>query len=153
MKSLNSKHKAIARYLAMGADLRDVCRTYSLNYESWINITRSPLFKEEVARLERELEERMLQEISEDPVMQQLKVSALKAARTLDSELENYEKELGANASTRISASKTVLESAGYKKQENGAKSPSVIINLGNFQSELLKRATIVPEMPDRLVG
>ena len=152
MKSLNSKHRMVARYMAMGATLKDVCDAYKLSYSTWSNITCTPLFRAEIDRLQKDLDERMLEEIAEDPVFQQLKISALKAARTLDAEVDNFDKEGGASPGTRVMAARTILDASGYGKAKDNVKTPSITVVIGDTLSRVMKSANIEP-MPEMICG
>jgi hypothetical protein len=137
---LKPKHKAVARLLALGVPLPDICSTYNLNYDTWTQTCRAPLFKAEVASIQDELTDRMIDETIKDPSVARLKTLSAKAITALESELENHNREDGATAASRIKAADSILDRAGYiGKTEQLA--PSVVIEISAGKMEFVEKA------------
>ena len=66
MKKTNTKHRFVARLLAFGHDLKDVCDVYGLNFVTWRQISCDPIFKAAVREIEDELTDRMIEDAIED---------------------------------------------------------------------------------------
>ena len=73
MKELKSKHRAVARYLAVGLPLDKICDNLGLNYATWKTISNQELFKEAVRLIQVELEDRLIEESISDPVLLKIK--------------------------------------------------------------------------------
>ena len=58
----------VAREIALGLDLADICTARSLNYESMKRVARGDLFKEEVRRVQGEIEQQLVEDAVADPV-------------------------------------------------------------------------------------
>lgn len=136
LQKLKPLHKVVAREMAMGASLRDICDNRGLNISTWRQITTCALFLQEVERVGREIENEDIDDFVRDPVRLKLKNARFQAASRLVEEIDNFDKEnTGASANTRLIAAKTVLEASGdLKAQETG---PTVVINL---QESVLKQ-------------
>lgn len=153
MKALNPIHKIVAREVALGFDLAEICRVRKLDYDAWKRVANGSLFKNEVERLSKEIEERMIQDAAEDPVTQTLKAGARSAAQALLNEIDNHDKEAdGATASTRIAASKAILEFAGFNKKED-QRAPSVVINISSAKATAMKIVEAVSTQPESIIG
>ena len=143
----------MARYLALGIPLRDICSTLGLNHASWSRTISEPIFQEELRRVEAELEDRVLDDASSDPTLVQLKNLTRKAVETLSVELENTDVEQGASASTRIKAANSILDRAGYSSLPT---TPTVNISfqLSKEKLDLVtgKAASVSPQ-PDSIEG
>ena len=86
-----------------------------------------------------DIETQMIDDHCNDPVVATLRAESLGAARRLVDERDNYDEETGASASTRLNASKTILEFNGYGKQEERG-SNTVVINLSPEKLDSVKR-------------
>lgn len=150
LMKLKPLHSAVARELALGLRLIDICQARGLNYSSWQQITSSELFKLEVKRLVEEIEDEVIDNHVNDPVLARLKVASYKAADRLASEVDNFEEETGAKAATRITASQAILKITGYEKME--AKNV-IVLNLSeNKLNSILDVPELVPQ-PLNVVG
>jgi hypothetical protein len=153
MKALSPIHRMVARELALGFDLGEICRVRKLDIEAWRRMTNSKMFKIEVARLADAIEEQLIQEAGEDPAFQKLRAARLAAADTLIEETRNYDPESGASAATRISASKDVLDRAGITKKQE-ANAPAIVINISGGKAELLAGVGSRPkDMPENFIA
>ena len=145
--------RSVAREVALGIPLHEICVARQLDHESWKRIASGTIFKTEVERISTKIEEQIVADEAEHPVLQKLKVAAVKAVETLVSEVTNYEKdEEGATATTRINASKTVLELAGFTKKEE-QKIPTVVINISSSKASSLSRPSEIVECPQNVIG
>lgn len=135
LKKLKSTHKTVAREMAMGASLVDICRARGLNILTWRQITTCDLFKQEMERVFKEIEDEEVDDFVRDPTRIKLRNARIVAAERVVNEVDNFNRDNeGASSSTRLAASKLILEAAGdLKAKETG---PTVVINL---QESVLK--------------
>lgn len=126
MKELKTMYRAVARYMALGVPIEKICAALSLNLESVKRVAGDELFKAEVRRVEAELEERILEDAASDPVVAELKMAGKIAAARLVQEVENFDKESGGSAATRIKAAESILDRIGYS-QPVSSNGPSLI--------------------------
>lgn len=129
LQKLSNVHRVVARELALGIGLDKICEHRALNHKTWRNIINAPLFQQEIRRLEDEIEAQMIDDHCNDPVVATLRAESLGAAKRLVEERDNYDEETGASSSTRLSASKSILEFNGYGKRDEGGGN-TVVINL-----------------------
>jgi len=153
MRDLKTKHRAVARYLALGIPLADVCENLGLSLESWRQIVSEPLFKQEVKRVEGELEEKMLENAVSDPVVAKMKMSALQAVSVLVSEMNNQEKEMGASSATRIRAADSLLDRVGYNTPSVQNGSNIIFLEMSTAKLDALRGKKGVAEQPDSVRG
>ena len=151
-------YNIVAREVALGIDLRDICEARKLNLESIQRVSRGELFKAEVNRLQAVIEDEMVTQAVEDPVLAKLRALSYNAVGRMADEMDNYDSETGASAATRLSASKGILDKAGYagKKDENdGAK--VIILSLSAAKLKSVKSvdidAMMVQNVPDSVDG
>jgi len=151
--NIQSKHKAVARYLALGFPLSDICNALGLNKTTWSRTISEPIFQEELSRVQTELEDRILDDGVKDPVYAALKMGATKAVATLRAELENTNPEEGASASTRIKAANSILDRVGYNSARQQA-AVNITFQLSREKLELAcgKPAPVAPQ-PDSIEG
>jgi len=121
-------YSIVAREMALGISLSDICKARGLNLESLQRVARGDLFQQEVKRVQGEIEQQIIEKAVEDPVLQKLQALSYRAVTTLSDEMDNYDPELGGSATTRISAADKILNKAGYSGKKDGADSASVII-------------------------
>lgn len=150
MKELKSKHRAVARYLAVGLPLDKICDNLGLNYATWKTISNQELFKEAVRLIQVELEDRLIDESISDPVLLKIKLEAGKSVDRLVLERDMVETELGASSTTRISAAKSLLALSGYDKDQK-AMSPMITINLTQDKIAAVMRNKDIKPQPDRI--
>lgn len=153
LKNLNTKHRAVARYLALGLSLKEVCEQFNLNLDTWRQVTSTPLFKHEQERIMEELEDRVLEDAVKDPVLAKLKTSALKAVERLISEIDNGDKESGASATSRIKAAESILDRCGYNHREKETGVSAIFIPLSQDKLDsILGKAPLLPQ-PQNIQG
>lgn len=152
MKTMNPIHKIVAREMALGFSLAAICEARNLDYTSWKRITTSTLFKEEVNRIGKKLEEQELEAFHENPAIQKLKAAQLRAADTLIEELDNCDKEMGGSASTRIKAATSVFDYSGMEsaKKDN---SQVVVVQISENKQALLSTVKDRPTMPAHITA
>ena len=153
LQDLNTKHRAVARYLALGVKLEDICQMYSLNLSSWRQITTSPLFQHEVARVAGELEDRILDDAVKDPVLAQLKAGTLSAVKRLLVEADNCNPEEGANAGTRIRAAESILDRCGYNYKQEPAQNNVIFVALGSEKLDAVLGKKEITAQPTSVQG
>lgn len=130
LQNLREVHRAVARELAVGLTLEEICKAKALNITSWRQITTSPLFREEIKRIRNQIEDAIVDDHVDDPARLRLINSRNRAAEVLREELDNHEREAeGATAATRIKAANSILEATGDKDQGQD-KGNVVILNL-----------------------
>jgi hypothetical protein len=147
---LKPLHSAVAREMAVGLKLGEICKARGLNYTSWQQITSSELFKNEIQRLEKEIEDQFIDDHCSDPVLLRLKTASLSAAERLALEVDNTDSELGGKAATRIAASQAVLKITGYEKQE--AKNV-IVLNLSESKLNSILQVPDLEPQPERILG
>lgn len=140
-------HSIVARDLALGLSLVDICRNRGLNYNSWNQQTSSELFKQEVLRIQHEIEDAMIEDHVNDPTLATLRSATLSAAQRLKTEIDNLE---DGKPSTRISAAQATLELTGYKKQE--AKNV-IVLNLSEAKLRSIQEASPLEAQPECILG
>lgn len=124
MQSLNTRHRMVARELALGRRLKEVCEEMDLKLSTWQQIASKPLFKAEVQRIAQEIEKEMIQAAGEDPVRRFAKSKALPAVNLLAEEMTNDDPSQ-ANSNSRQNAAKALLSLGGYS-----ASQPQTQVNL-----------------------
>ena len=154
MKALSPIHKIVAREMALGFSIEEICVARQLDIDTWKRISKGDLFAAEVKRIMGRVEEQLVEEAGEHPVLQTLKAASIRAANSLIAETSNFEKEEeGATATTRIAASKAVLEFAGFTKKEE-QKLPTVVINISSDKAASLSASSYAGEKePQNVVG
>lgn len=151
-------YSIVAREIALGIDLADICATRSLNLESMKRVARGDIFKQEVKRFQSEIEQQMLEKVNEDPVLQKLQALSYRAITTLSDEMENYDPDMGGSASTRISAADKILTKAGYSGKKDGIETANVIVlslseNKLNSVKQVDVNRKLIEEVPDIVDG
>lgn len=130
LKKLKPLHKVVARELAMGIPLRDICEARGLNKATWSQITNCELFLQEVQRIQAQVEDEEIDDFVRDPVRLKLRTARMVAANRLVEEVDNFDKEeTGATSQSRLTAAKTILEVNGDLKSHED-KAPTLIIQL-----------------------
>ena len=151
LKNLNTKHRAVARYLALGLSLKEVCEQFNLNLDTWRQVTSTPLFKHEQERIMEELEDRVLEDAVKDPVLAKLKTAALRSVERLISEVDNAEE--GASATSRIKAAESILDRCGYNHREKETGVSAIFIPLSQDKLDsILGKAPLSPQ-PQNIQG
>ena len=131
------------RLLALGRNtLREICDAHSLNYSSWVAITNTTLFKAELEKVVREIEEREIETASTDPVRLKLMAAGEKAATRLVAEMDNMSAD--ASASTRIKAAESILDRLGYsQRQEESRPQQTIVLNVSASKLQLLQNIVL----------
>jgi len=112
---ITPRHRALMRRLVAGMSLSDACNDIGFSISRASIIVNSPLFQEEMKRMEGEVEKGFVEaeaDRSIDPVRKALSESSAKAAATLDGALSDE------NAVVRVSAAKDILDRTGYAKED-----------------------------------
>jgi len=118
MKKLQTLHKIVARDMALGFSIENICEGRKLNLSDWKRTVNSTLFAAEVERVRNLFEEQLLESYHDDPAFQKIKESRMIATQTLIDEMTNFDKETGGSGTTRLKAAVEVLEIAGVKKAQ-----------------------------------
>ena len=147
MKELKEKHRVVARNLAIGIDLKEICRNFNLNYDSWKQIVGQELFQEELRRISVEVEDKFIEGLPEDPVFLKLRLAADKAANRLGEEVDNFE--LG-TADSRIRAANSILDRIGYYKKDT-PQVPSIQIIVSSEKAEVIAGEIKKEVQPDNI--
>jgi len=139
---IKPKHHLIANELALGLSLKDICEYRDLNHATWLQITRCEPFKALVEEKRIKIEEEMLADIGDTPVMRHLKANTLRAAKRIGEEIDNEDIATGGTAGTRLKAAIANLELAGVSRKDDQGKSSNVIfIALSEEKLNALTRA------------
>jgi len=156
--ALKPVYSMVAREMALGLSLVDICKARGLPLDSLQRVARGDLFKEEVKRCQALIDQELLEHASNDPILLKLKVLSDKAVDTLGVELDNYDPECGASSTSRISASKAVLDRAGYgSKREDEKAAQVIILSLSETKLNAVKdveiNAALIKSVPDSVDG
>ena len=140
--------------MALGFTLEEICVARQLEVDTWKRVVKGDLFASEVKRMLARVEDQLVEEAGDHPVLQKLKAASIRAADALIAETSNFEKdEEGATATTRIAASKAVLEFAGFTKKEE-QKLPTVVINISSDKAASLSASSYAGEKePQNIIG
>ena len=95
--------------------------------------------------------DKLLEEEQSDPVLAMIKSVAPKAVNVIIRELNDYEKDNGATAATRIRAAESILDRAGYNGKQEEAKGSSILLNLSSEQLKALINPQPIKDQPDVL--
>ena len=139
--SLKPTHSAVARYLAMGLELKAICQYLNLDEEQWQTIVTGELFRAEVRRVQGEIEDAIIEKSMDDPLMVEMRNCAKRAVIRLGTEIDNEEKELGATSTSRISAATNILDRLGYHARKEGIQQNVVVINMSQEKLAAVSRA------------
>lgn len=140
MKEIKSVHRTVARYLALGIPLSNVCESLGLNLSTWRQISAQELFKAEVKRIEGEIESQFVEEQSSDPVFLELKAASRQAAKRLTEEVNNFDPDTGASAATRIKAATSVLDRIGLTGVTDQRPQTMINIQISQAKADLLAK-------------
>jgi hypothetical protein len=150
----SSQLRTVARYLALGMSLPDICTAYGLPYDHWKTATDTLIFRKEYERISLELEKRFLEDATEDPVVARLRLASSKAASRLSEEVDNFDPESGASAATRIRAADSILDRIGYtKKQEQSAPPALILVHLNASDFAAARAKALQPQPSDIVIG
>lgn len=138
VKKLKPSIVLVARLMALGRNVEDICETYKMDYQATLRQTQSTLFKTKLQELSSEIEAKLIEEAGSDPIMLELQSHGLKAAQRLGKEVNNMEEELGAAANSRIKASNDILKRLGYSEESKQNTNPVNIVL--NFNPETINR-------------
>jgi hypothetical protein len=109
------RHRALMRRLVAGMTLTDACTDIGFSISRASLIVNSPLFQEEMKRMEGEVAKEFAEAEAQrptDPTRIVLSESAETAARTLKGALSDE------NPTVRVSAAKDILDRTGYAKED-----------------------------------
>lgn len=106
LKDLRSNHREIARLTHQGIKPSEISERLGINIGTVYLIRRDPLFKQALAKLDDEADKEIID------VRKRLAEMSLKAVDRLDNLLDSYDDKVS------LSASKDVLDRAGYKPPE-----------------------------------
>lgn len=109
------RHRALMRRLVAGMTLSDACTDIGFSISRASLIVNSPLFQEEMKRMEGEVAKEFAEAEANrpsDPTRLVLTESAETAARTLKGALSDE------NPTIRVSAAKDILDRTGYAKED-----------------------------------
>lgn len=155
MASLQPIFQILAREMALGFSLEDICLARDIPLDSAQKVARGSLFKAEVARISAAIEQEVIETAGADPVIQKLKGLALHAVDTLSSELTNYDSEMGGSAATRLQASKAILDRSGYNGQVADNGPSKIILMISEDKLATLRKASevVLESVPDYVDG
>lgn len=112
---MTPRHRALMRRLVAGMTLSDACVDIGFSISRASLIVNSPLFQEEMKRMEAEVAREFVEAEAErptDPTRIMLAESSEVAARTLKGALSDE------NPMVRVSAAKDILDRTGYAKED-----------------------------------
>ena len=150
--NFSNRHRICARYLACGIALEEICSEFGWNLTTWRQIVNSPLFKQELNRLSKEIEDKIIEDSVRDPVLLRLRTASLSAAKLLESEVRNFDSKIGATASSRIKAAAEILDRTGYNHPEKVEEASIIHIHLGQEQLNSIRNKKVIDIQPDQLI-
>ena len=113
---LSPKHYSLMRKLIAGKSLQVAAQELGYSYERASIIKMSPLFKEEMEKLQADVKEKFSEAEGKsevfDKTRKQLHGSSLKAAKALEAALDDE------NVHGRIRAASDILDRTGYGKED-----------------------------------
>ena len=112
---INARHRALMRRIVSGMTLTDACVDIGFTLPRASIIINSPLFQEEMKRMEKEVASDFAEAEAgrpEDPTRKMLSETAEVAAKTLKGALDSQ------NPSIALSAAKDILDRTGYAKED-----------------------------------
>lgn len=130
-KNINPIGGLIARGLALGLSYEDLAIQHGMTTEQVAQIARGNLVKQRVRELMKEIDEEAIANAGASDVKVYLAAKGLSSAKRLVIEMENEDTELGASATTRINAAKTILELGGHSAPKGEAPPVAVIMISG----------------------
>ncbi len=112
---ITPRHRALMRKLISGMTLSEACEDIGFSVPRASIITNSPLFKEELVRMEAEVSKGFVEAEAQkggDSTRKILSESSNKAAETLKGALEN------GTPALQMSAARDILDRTGYAKED-----------------------------------
>ena len=112
---ISPRHRASMRKLVSGMKIGEVCEDIGMSISRASVVVNSPLFQEEMRRMELDLKEKFVAaeaEKSSDSTRTVLTDASEAAAKTLKGALDNQ------NPQVAVSAAKDILDRTGYAKEE-----------------------------------
>lgn len=134
LQELKPSHRQVMALLAQGKTLREICETFNLNYQSWVQLTNTSLFKAELSRLTDEIQERMIDDFVQSPALAKLTKLQDKAIDVHSANMENTEE-----PSVAQRAAESVLDRIGITRKQAASGNVNVQINISPGKLELLK--------------
>jgi hypothetical protein len=118
LQNLKNLHRVVARELALGLTIEEICEARNLDLSSWKRIISKPIFQNALQDLHKEIDNQLIEDSKDDPVLSFMRSKALKAAQRLSEEMDNFDNAQGASSTTRITASKSLLDRIGYNSRD-----------------------------------
>lgn len=113
---ISPRHRALMRQLVSGRTLSQACEELGYTVARASVVVNSPLFKEEMVKMEKELSKGFVDaeagKLSTDPTRVVLDDAKEMAAKTLKGALSDQ------SGTVRVSAAKDILDRMGYGKEE-----------------------------------
>ena len=116
-KHINTKHRAMMRHFIAGKTNREVAELFGMTEARVSLIKNSPLFREEMAKMEKEVKDEYVQtegsKVQTDLIRVRMKERAAEAADTLYELMKGAESE-----AVRQKSAMEILDRTGYKATE-----------------------------------
>ncbi|MCP3685959.1 MAG: hypothetical protein GY861_25210 [bacterium] len=142
IQNLKTVHHAVARYMAFGHLLPDICQMLGLNLTRWKEIVRSPLFQDRVSTLRAELDAAIMDDYVKDPVLAHLNTLKVKAVERLAIELDEVDSEdSSATSNTRLKAAFGILDRTGYRDKADTDSRDIIFISLSEDKLNAVQAA------------
>ncbi len=112
---ITPRHRALMRKIVGGMKIGEACEDIGMSISRASVVVNSPLFQEEMKRMEADLKEKFVEaeaEKSGDATRILLTDASEKAAKTLKGALDN------GNPQVAVSAAKDILDRTGYGKED-----------------------------------
>lgn len=144
-----TKYKAVARYMATGIPLEVICGNLGLSLDRWRQVVGESVFKDILRQTEENMDERLGEVISEDPVFIKMKMAGKKAVDRIVEEIDNFAEDQGANAGTRLKAAEGILSRIGYYKTDLPINAASIKIEISGEKAKVIDEAKVPTEDMD----
>lgn len=146
----DSRYRMVARYLALGVPLEEVCQAHGLEFLRWRTIVSSQMFRAVLEEINGEIDQRVAEEAVNDPTLATLRLNARKAADTLVEVMEGAAE--GVTASSRIKAADSILDRTGFAREKEAAPPQVVFLKISANQLALVMGGNLPKEQPSSVI-
>ena len=146
-----TKYRAVARYLAMGIDLRVICENLGLSVQRWQVIVGEPIFKDILRVVQESMEDKLADEVGNDPILIQMKMAGGAAVKRMVAEIDNLDPNEGASSVSRLKAAEGILSRIGYYKKDTPAGAAHVTIEISDRKAAIINNTAIPTEAADNV--
>lgn len=124
------------RRICLGVPLEVIALDEGVEVKHLKSIIDAPLFKQELAKMQEAVDVEVTQKAAElaaekDPIISRLRRLVPQAVNRIGSEMDNFDPESGATATSRLQAAKMIIEMEGTyaPKKDSGPSNPTIVLN------------------------